>query len=348
MGEREERRGAAAAEEPPARPTLKTIAESTGLGVSTVSRALKDAPEIAERTKERVRAVADSIGYRPDRAGVRLRTGRTQVISFILDPHEEIVGYGNSVILGLSRGLRDTGYHLVVTPSFLGSDPMDPVRYVLDTRAADGLVFSRTKPLDERVRYLVARDFPFVSHGRTELGLPHAYYDHDSYAFGHAAARRLLDRGRTRLALLAPNAASTFHHHMVHGFLTAVREAGARRVELDGLDLDTPADALREAIRALAAGPDRPDGVVVGGETPAFPLIAGLRDAGLRVGLEVEVVAKQTSSVFDHFEPAIDTYYEDLVETGRKLAELLLARLAGEPVEGLQQLGAPEPRLRTG
>src|SRR5688572_4568701 len=48
------------------RPTLKTIAYITGLGVTTVSRALNDAPDIGQATKERVRLVAKQIGYRPN------------------------------------------------------------------------------------------------------------------------------------------------------------------------------------------------------------------------------------------------------------------------------------------
>ncbi|MEK1926928.1 MAG: LacI family DNA-binding transcriptional regulator, partial [Rhizobium giardinii] len=56
------------------RPTLKTIAFMTGLGITTVSRALKDAPDIGAETKERVRLVAKQVGYQPNRAGVRLRT----------------------------------------------------------------------------------------------------------------------------------------------------------------------------------------------------------------------------------------------------------------------------------
>ena len=66
------------------RPTLKTIAFMTGLGVTTVSRALKDAPDIGAETKERVRMVARQLGYQPNRAGVRLRTGKTNVIALVL------------------------------------------------------------------------------------------------------------------------------------------------------------------------------------------------------------------------------------------------------------------------
>ncbi|TIU38179.1 MAG: LacI family transcriptional regulator, partial [Mesorhizobium sp.] len=48
------------------RPTLKTLAFMTGLGVTTVSRALKDAPEIGAETRRRVQLVAKQIGYRPN------------------------------------------------------------------------------------------------------------------------------------------------------------------------------------------------------------------------------------------------------------------------------------------
>ena len=65
----------------------------TGLGVTTVSRALHDAPDIGQATKERVRLVAEQIGYRPNRAGVRLRTGKTNVISLILSVESEMLGH---------------------------------------------------------------------------------------------------------------------------------------------------------------------------------------------------------------------------------------------------------------
>src|SRR6218665_2767247 len=74
------------------RPTLKTIAYMTGLGITTVSRALKDAPDIGADTKERVRLVASQLGYQPNRAGVRLRTGKTNVIALVLNIDQELMG----------------------------------------------------------------------------------------------------------------------------------------------------------------------------------------------------------------------------------------------------------------
>src|SRR5690606_32565510 len=65
---------------PSGKPTLKTIAQMTGFAVTTISRALNNAPELSQDTRDRVQKVAAEVGYLPDRAALRLKTGRTNVI----------------------------------------------------------------------------------------------------------------------------------------------------------------------------------------------------------------------------------------------------------------------------
>ena len=333
--------------DPGKRPTLKTIAEIANLGVTTVSRALKDGPEIGEDTKKRVRRIARDIGYRPDRAGVRLRTGKTNVISLVLNPHEEVVGYGTSMIFGISQALRDTAYHLVVTPHFLGGDPMEPIRYIIETGSADGIILSRTRPQDERIRYLLEVGFPFVCHGRTELATPHPYHDFDNYAFAFEATRRLTAKGRRRLCIIAPPEGVTYHNHMLMGFERALHHFGAVMVPAPGIDTDTAPDEIRAAIRDMMGKAGAPDGFICSGDVSALALNAGLRDAGLTPGRDADLVAKQTSAMLDHTTPAIDTIYEDLTATGHALASLLIGRINEEPMETLQSIREPELRFRT-
>src|SRR5690606_6968052 len=111
-----EKAGATEAAPQSAPPTLKTIAFMTGLGVTTVSRALKNAPEIGEETKRRVQLVARQVGYRPNRAGVRLRTGKTNVISLILNTDEQLMGFISDMIAGVAAELAGSPYHLILTP----------------------------------------------------------------------------------------------------------------------------------------------------------------------------------------------------------------------------------------
>ena len=120
------------------RPTLKTIAEATGFAVATVSRALKDAPDIGEETKRRVREAADKLGYQQNRAAVRLRTGKTNVIALVLSTETDVMNHTSKLIYSIAESLRGTAYHMVVMPFFPDQDPLDPVRYIVETESADG------------------------------------------------------------------------------------------------------------------------------------------------------------------------------------------------------------------
>ncbi|MGJ7039315.1 LacI family transcriptional regulator [Shinella sp. BE166] len=324
------------------KPTLKTIAELTGLAITTVSRALGNAPQISENTRRRVHEVAAEIGYLPDRAAQRLKTGRTNVISVLLDPHEEILGFGTSIMHGLARALQATPYHLIVTPNFLDGSNVDAVNYIIRNGMADGLIFSRTEPFDPRVRLLLENGFPFVTHGRTEFSTPHAFVDYDNFAFAYEAAKRLIVKGRRKVTIILPPKRLTFYQHMLHGFMTAVREAGIAYEIPETLDLDSPADMIRDYVRRRSAEPDAPDGFACPGEVSALATITGMSDQGFTLGTEYDIVAKQTSLLLSQIQPKVETIYEDLKAAGEAMGQLLLQRIGGEPVEDLTILQNPQ------
>jgi LacI family transcriptional regulator len=329
------------------RPTLRTIAQLTGLGITTVSRALKDGPELSVATRMRVREVADQLGYRPDRAGVRLRTGRTYVIGLILDQNNTVAEFEKRIILGVSRVLAQTNYHLVVMPLMQNADLMEPIRYFVETAAADGLIFTHTQPHDERVRYLLERDFPFICHGRTKLDKPHPFYDFDNERFTIDAVNRLRERGRKSLLLVAPLPKLTCSGHMREGFYRAIANAGIKGEVFADVHLDSDAAEFRLEAKRLASSPNAPDGIICANETRSLALVAGLQDGGLTVGQDIDVIGKDTSDLLDHVTPSIDSFYEDLIFAGEELARLLLMRIAGATVDKLQTIAEPRFRRRT-
>ena len=83
---------------------LKQLADILNLSQTTVSRALNDAPDIGADTKKLVRRIASDIGYVPNRAGVRLRTGRTNVITLVLTTEPDMMDHTARLIA--SRSLR--------------------------------------------------------------------------------------------------------------------------------------------------------------------------------------------------------------------------------------------------
>ena len=323
------------------RPTLKTIAFMTGLGVTTVSRALKDAPEIGEETRKRVQLVARQVGYRPNRAGVRLRTGKTNVISLVLNTEEQVGGFVSDLIYGISEHLAQTPYHLVVTPYSRTNDPMEPVRYVVETGSADGIIISRTEPRDARVRYMMERGFPFATHGRTDMGVEHPFHDFDNQAYAVQAVRKLAKLGRKRLALLAPPPNLSYHHHMRAGFLEALDETGLAEISFTGATIDNSIDEIRARTVELMRRPNRPDGIVSGSGQATFALVAAIEDTGLSVGEDIDIVSKQSSRLLHLLRPTLYVVNESVRMAGRELARAVLGAIEGKGAQSLQSLSAP-------
>lgn len=340
MDEKPTRKPTAALSAQSERPTLKTIAFMTGLGITTVSRALKDAPDIGAETKERVRLVAKQVGYFPNRAGVRLRTGKTNVISLILSLEEEVMGLTSPIVVGISEVLATTQYHLVVTPYNSAKDALAPVRYVVETGAADGVIISRTEPKDPRVLFMMERNFPFATHGRTDMGIVHPYHDFDNQGFAYEAVRRLAAIGRKRLVLLQPPAHLTYHRHMRRGFDEGVRDFGVESVSFNSVDIDNPLIEIRAAFEDLMRAPNAPDGIVSGSGSGAIALIAGLEAVGRTLGQDIDMVSKTPSDFLGWLRPEIMLMHEDIRQAGRELARAVLGRIEGRPAQEGQSLSA--------
>lgn len=302
------------------RPTLKQIAAELGLGVTTVSRALSDASDISARTKDSVRKTAARMGYRRNSAGVTLRTGRTGVLCLILSPHDDFVGYGSSLLRGLTEGLRGSEYRLTVLPDFDADDPARVVARLITEGNCDGAIFSQTRPQDHRAKLLLEHDLPFVTHGRTELASAHATHDFDNQSFAYEAALRLVAKGCQRIALIAPPADLMYAHHMQLGLARALAQTTATHCETPDLSLLSPdADLMGWAGRTQA------DGIICGGERGALAVARGLSLAGR----SLPIAAKHSSPILPLTHPEIDLCFEDLSVAGRRLAQLLQARLTG-------------------
>jgi LacI family transcriptional regulator len=313
----------------------------TGLATTTISRALNNAPELSQETRERVQRIAAEIGYVPDRTALRLKTGRTHVVSLILDPHDEILNFGQSMVSGLSAAFRGTPYHLVITPGGGGS-PLDPVNYILRNNMADGVIFSRTEPNDARVRLLLESGFPFVCHGRTATGLVHPFVDYDNFRFAYAAARRLASKGRKRISMIGANPRFTFGGHLLAGLTQAAAETGIAFELERRVTLDDKAEDIRLATIARIAEGNPPDGYVCPGDAAALGVIAGIVDSGLRLGEDADMVTKAMSGIFSLVRPKVDVIGEDIALAGLQMGELLLKRIKGAPIEELQILQVPE------
>jgi len=328
--------------------SMDDIAEAAGVSKALVSRALKNEPDIGAETRAKVQAMAAKLGYRPDRAARGLRTGRTMAVGLILDQTLAVAEFERRIIAGASKVIYDeTPYNLVVLPHTDADDPIESVRYFVEDAQVDGLIFAHTTPEDARVHYLIERGVPFVTHGRTKLHVQHAYFDFDNYALTKQSVERLVGKRRRRLAMVAATPHLTCADHFLDGFFDGVRESGAEGFLIDDLNLNEDPSKFRQAARELIERGPVPDGIVCGAENAAIGLVAGLQDAGLVIGRDIDVVAKSTSDILDYLAPPIDSFFEDLTLAGEALAHFLMRRIAGAPAETLQAVDQPRPCCRT-
>ncbi|MEM8786931.1 MAG: LacI family transcriptional regulator [Pseudomonadota bacterium] len=324
------------------RPTLKTISRITGLAVPTVSRALNDAPDIGQETKRRVRAAAEEVGYLPNRAGVRLRTGRTNVISLVLTTEDDGMNYNSQLISSMLAALRGTAYHVVVTPYFPSDDVLRPVEYIVETRSADAVVLNQITPRDPRVAYLMARGFPFATHGRTEWLDRHAYFDFDNEAFGTLAVEALAARGRRNLIAIAPPMDQTYAMDMVRGLTGAAKSAGLQTRTLADATSDDASAVIDAALRrAIAADGPVIDGVITASTNACMVAVDAMERAGRVTGVDFDIVAKEGTDFLRRFRRPILTVREDVRDAGTSLAHAVLQMLKDPAAAPMQELRRP-------
>lgn len=329
------------------RATLKTISEITGLSLSTVSLSLRGGASLKEETRRKVAEAAALVGYIPDRAGVRLRTGKTNVIALVLDGADEAIDFASHMIRGIGVAIAGTRYHLTVIPEFDRLASQESVRYILENRTADGVIITHTGLRDRRVQMMMDADFPFVSHGRTEFFTPHPFHDFHAEEFAELAVERLVAKGCRQLMLTVGDDTTTNFHNINRTFARAVQRFGVTGRVVVQKNFSPASPEMRQFGRDLAADPNRPDGVIYDSETRAISVLCGLADGGVLLGRDIQFVCKQTSDMLSMVFPQADTIEENVYEAGLELTRLLMRRIAGEPAEQLQTLSEPVVHWRS-
>ena len=275
------------------RPTLETVARAAGVSPMTVSNAYNRPDQISAQTRDRVLAVARSLGYAgPDPAGRSLRRGRADTIGVLLT---EQLPYAFSdpgtveFLHGVASGLAEAGQALLLLPTE-GNAEHALVRNAL----VDGFVLASLAPDDPVVADVLGRRLPVVTWGHARIpGVPRIGVD-TSRAVAKAA-RHLLELGHTRFGVVTfggatasktPTVMAGVHLAMrarVSGFLRAVAAAGIDPATVRVVDAagNTRADGA-SAVRELLAD-RRPTAVFAVTDVLALGVLDGAASAGVSV-----------------------------------------------------------------
>lgn len=180
--------------------TLKDIAIKTGFSINTVSRVLRNKPEIADETREIILAAAKEMGHVRNMLASSLRSGVTHTIAVILgdvsNPHFAIM------MSEIEHYARSKGY-----TSFLINTDEDEERefeaiQTAMNQSVDGVIICPAQRSTRNIEYLKEHHIPFVLIGRHFAQLPTPYVICNDELGGYQATKRLLEAGHRDILLM--------------------------------------------------------------------------------------------------------------------------------------------------
>src|SRR5665648_928963 len=184
-------------------PTIHDIARELKISASTVSRALNDNPRISLKTKEKIKAVADSLGYRPNTLASNLRNKKSNTIGIVvplINRH-----FFSSVISGVEDVAFNAGYNVVISQSNDLAEKEISIVHSMFSNRVDGLIISISMQTDtfEHLKLFRKKNIPLVFFDRVVPEIETDKIVVDDFAGGFKVTQHLIDQGYQRIGHLA-------------------------------------------------------------------------------------------------------------------------------------------------
>jgi LacI family transcriptional regulator len=308
-------------------PTIHDIARELKISASTVSRALNDNPRISIKTKEKIKMVADSLGYRPNTLASNLRNKKSNTIGIVvplINRH-----FFSSVISGAEDVAYKAGYNVVISQSNdLASKEINIVQSMFSNRV-DGLIISIAMQTDtfDHLKLFRKKHIPLVFFDRVVPEIDTDKIVVDDFAGGYRVTQHLIDEGYKRIGHLAGPQNLMTYLDRKNGYIEALHKNG---IMFDGSLIITntlTSDEGITAVQQLMSLPNPPDAIFCGNDTTALSVMIYLRDKGIRIPEDIGIVGFSNEPFSKVVSPAISTIAQPGFAMGQKAAELIISKI---------------------
>lgn len=302
-------------------PTVRTVAQLAGVSIASASRVLNGIGGSAELAA-RVRAAAEHVGYVPNAIARSLQAQRTGLIGLA------VVDISNPVYVLMTRAIEaeiaGSGRQLLIHATGAHAASETALLRGLARRYVDGLIMSVLEVTDSHVQELSRAAVPVVVVGQMPGELPVDNVRADSLSGVALGVEHLLDRGRTRIALVNGSASTIPGSDREAGFHMTLGTHGLRAADVERGDFTF--EGGREATRRLLER-TRPDAILAANDLVAAGALHAVLSAGLRVPEDVAVVGMDNTAIAELTFPRLTSVDLGATERGRLAARLLLSRL---------------------
>ncbi|PKP11721.1 MAG: LacI family transcriptional regulator [Bacteroidetes bacterium HGW-Bacteroidetes-4] len=306
--------------------TIKDIARELGISPSTVSRALKNHPDISSKTKELVHELAKRYNYKPNAVALSLRSSKTHMIGVIIP--KVVHFFFSSVISGIEHVANELGYNVMICQSDENEDREITSIQSLTSARVDGILASVSKDTTDFIHYkeLLDNNIPLVFFDRAlaELKTDKVVIDDVDGAF--IATEHLILKGCKKIVHLAAPQNLLIGQRRREGYLKALNKHG---IPVDE-NLIRKCDSREEALivmREIYDSGIRPDGVFAVNDLTASGVLKVVKQYGYSVPHDVKVVGFSDGFVATVTDPTLTTIDQHGFEMGKQAAQLLLDRI---------------------
>jgi LacI family transcriptional regulator, galactose operon repressor len=180
--------------------TLKEIAEQLGLSITTVSKALKDYPDVSKKTKESVKNLAEKLNYVPNSFAVSLRMKESKTIGIIIPTMVHY--FFSSVIEGVLKEAEKKSYMIILLQSNETYELEKKQVDLLINKGVDGILMSlsnKTKDLDH-LKKIIRHGIPLVLFDKIAKTIDCSKVLVDDRKAAYEAVSFLIQKGHKRIA----------------------------------------------------------------------------------------------------------------------------------------------------
>ncbi len=304
--------------------TIKDLARELGISPSTVSRALRDHPDISKATKKRVTDAAREHNYQPNQLAQSLQKKRSNTIGVIVPEIRH--DFFSTVISGIEEVAYENGFTIMVCQSHetLTREKINTQALVAN-RVAGLLVAISSETTDyEHFSNAIKQGVPMVQFDRVVEELPTSKVVVDDYAAAYAAVNHLIESGYRRIGHMAGQEGIALNRHRFQGYRDALRDSGLAYEEKFYLHGGYREEDGRDGAKRYLAMDELPEAILAINDPVAVGLFAEFKKAGVRIPEDVALVGFSDTPAAALIDPALTTVYQPAFEMGRTAATLLM------------------------
>ncbi len=309
------------------RVTMADVAREAGVSLMTVSRAVNNKDGISERTRQRVNAVADLLGYRPSLIARSLVTHRTGTIGLI------VIDNTNPFFSEIARGVEHTayteGYSVFLCNTEEDTQRERDVLRTLEEKRVDGIVLCSSRlPDDELGRALEQHPQSILVNRRFEAGSYGTVLIDDEYG-AYTATQHLIERGHRAVGFLSGPESSFSGQQRRAGYHTALYQAGIDPVQNWERACLPVVESGRSAAHELLLAAPELTALLCYNDLSAVGAIKACEQSGRKVPDDVAIIGFDDIVLAALVTPALTTCHVPMYDMGQAAMRMLIERING-------------------